>query len=84
MTCPDKETRASAPCPVPPKDRNIMYENRVLGLARIRQLKVTNSSCTIEPSFRGAIKVCFAPYAAEHEDKKSYNPDFRKYSSETA
>ena len=38
MTCPDKETRASKPCPVPPKDRNIMYENRVLGLARIRQV----------------------------------------------
>jgi hypothetical protein len=42
LLCPDG-SRATGPCPVPPADRNIMYENRVLGLARIRMVKAMRS-----------------------------------------
>ena len=33
---------------VPPDDRNMMYENQILGLPRIRMLKVHDSSCAVE------------------------------------
>ena len=35
VKCPDGVV-AKKPCQVPPADRNMMYENRVLGLPRIR------------------------------------------------
>lgn len=37
IKCPDG-TPATQPCEVPASDRNIMYENRMLGLPRIRQV----------------------------------------------
>ena len=38
--------------------RNVMYENRMLGVPRLRQLKVTNTSCldTLLDDFRTAIR----------------------------
>ena len=69
---------------VPPADRNMMYENRILGLPRIRMLKVHDSSCAVEPSFEKAIRKCYASYDQEHEDKETTIPEFRKYSSEGA
>ena len=36
--CPGGEER-TGPCPIAPSDRNILYENRMLGLPRIRQLR---------------------------------------------
>ena len=69
---------------VPPADRNMMYENRILGLPRIRMLKVKDDSCAVEASFEKAIRKCYASYAQEHEDQDTTVPDFRKYSSEGA
>ena len=37
VLCPDGEV-AKKPCKVPPADRNVMYENRILGLPRIRMV----------------------------------------------
>ena len=83
MLCPDGEV-AKKPCRVPPSDRNMMYENRVLGLPRIRMLKVGNKTCDIREDFQKAIRVCFAPYSQGSEDKETRIPSFRKYSSEEA
>lgn len=84
VLCPDG-VRATHPCRVPPSDRNVMYENRMLGLPRIRQLKVTNSSCyPIHKDFVNAIKVCYAPYAEEYEDKEPFLPPYRNLSSDRA
>ena len=52
FSCPGGEDRVG-PCPVVPSDRNILYENRMLGLPRIRQLRVRNDSCQIHPHFQG-------------------------------
>ena len=56
--CPITEELANGPCPVPYTDRNVMYENRMLGVPRMRQLKVTNTSCldTLNPVFASAIR----------------------------
>ena len=37
IRCPDGEV-AKKPCKVPPADRNVMYENRILGLPRMRMV----------------------------------------------
>ena len=59
-------------------DRNMMYENRMLGVPRMRQIKVHETSCDIYEDFKSAIKKCYAPYEEAFEDKKSYIPEHRK------
>ena len=51
-----------------PFNRNVMYENRMLGVPRIRQLRTANNSCPILPDFSKAIKRCHAPYSMAYED----------------
>jgi hypothetical protein len=48
------------------------------------QLKVGNKTCDIPIDFEKAIRVCFAPYEEIKEDKLTYTPTFRKYTSEEA
>ena len=36
---------AKVPCPVGPADRNVMYENRILGLPRLRQVRSIRLIC---------------------------------------
>ena len=50
----------------------IFYENKLLGVPRIRQLKVTNSSCVVHSDFRDDIKQCYAPYSESVEDKQAF------------
>ena len=39
LNCPfSDDLPAAKPCPVEPADRNVMYENRMLGLPRMRQV----------------------------------------------
>ena len=41
LNCPFTDNfPATKPCPVEPADRNVMYENRILGLPRLRQVKL--------------------------------------------
>ncbi|KAM7305363.1 polycystin-2 [Ixodes scapularis] len=50
-------------------DRNILYENRLLGSPRIRQLRVRNDSCNVHPDFKKAITQCYDTYSPHFEDK---------------
>jgi len=45
----------------------IFYENKLLGVPRIRQLKVKNDSCTIHSDFQDQIKTCYDSYAGAIE-----------------
>merc|ERR1719412_3032524 len=83
VVCPMGET-ATAPCLVPPTDRNVMYENRLLGTPRIRQIRVGNSSCNVNENFKKAIRTCFAPYSMNLEDKTPFHREHRKFSAESA
>ncbi|XP_061473220.1 polycystin-2-like protein 2 isoform X2 [Rhineura floridana] len=51
---------------------HIYYENLLLGVPRIRQLKIRNNTCSIYPSFRSFMKVCYGKYLFVHEDKESF------------
>ncbi|XP_077780676.1 polycystin-2-like protein 2 isoform X2 [Podarcis muralis] len=50
----------------------IYYENLLLGVPRIRQLKVRNNTCSIYPSFRAFMKECYGKYQYLHEDRQSF------------
>ncbi|CAJ0558759.1 unnamed protein product, partial [Mesorhabditis spiculigera] len=47
----------------------VYYENKLLGMPRIRMLKVTNDSCTVVDPFSREIKECFASYTEDREDR---------------
>ncbi|XP_076327241.1 polycystin-2-like protein 1 isoform X3 [Tachypleus tridentatus] len=58
--------------PTDMEDRNILYENRLLGPPRIRQLRVRNDSCNVHDDFKKAISQCYAVYSSHIEDKTPF------------
>ncbi|XP_069958832.1 polycystin-2 isoform X1 [Cherax quadricarinatus] len=64
----------TAKTPTSPDDRNILYENRLLGIPRMRQLRVQNSSCTIPDDFQQAIRQCYGVYSPSIEDTEPFGP----------
>ena len=56
-----------------PKDQlgYIYYENKLLGVPRLRQLKVSSNSCVVHDDFKDVIRECYDSYAANLEDKTS-------------
>ncbi|GJQ68934.1 putative calcium ion binding protein [Trypoxylus dichotomus] len=46
-----------------PHDKGILYENKLLGVPRIRQVKVRNNSCSIHPYFKRTFLECFSGYS---------------------
>ena len=49
----------------------IYYENKLLGVPRIRQLKVSSNSCIVHDDFREVIRDCYDSYAPNLEDETS-------------
>lgn len=47
----------------------IYYENKLLGVPRIRQLRVSANSCTVNEEFETFISDCYAMYSEHDEDK---------------
>lgn len=50
----------------------IYYENKLLGVPRIRQLKVHSNSCVVHDDFKSVIRECFDSYLESLEDKGSF------------
>ncbi|XP_001370448.2 polycystin-2 [Monodelphis domestica] len=50
----------------------IYYENLLLGVPRIRQLKVRNGSCSIPPDLREEIKECYDVYSISNEERAPF------------
>ncbi|XP_031221166.1 polycystic kidney disease 2-like 2 protein isoform X2 [Mastomys coucha] len=46
----------------------IYYENILLGVPRVRQLRVRNNTCTVYPAFQSLVSDCYNKYTAESED----------------
>ncbi|NXS62310.1 PK2L2 protein, partial [Brachypteracias leptosomus] len=62
----------------------IHYENLLLGVAQIRQLKVRNDTCSIHPSFQALIGDCYSAYNYRAEDRSDFglkNESEWKYTS---
>ncbi|KAL8186750.1 UNVERIFIED_CONTAM: Polycystic kidney disease 2-like 1 protein [Gekko kuhli] len=50
----------------------IYYENFLLGVPRLRQLKVRNNSCIVHEDFKDDIFGCYDVYSEEKEDKAPF------------
>ncbi|NXN66707.1 PK2L2 protein, partial [Himantopus himantopus] len=51
---------------------HIYYENLLLGVAQIRQLKVHNNTCSIYPYFRTFLEDCYSEYRYRAEDRSEF------------
>ena len=47
-------------------------QNKILGFARMRQVRVRNDSCSIFTAFSRYRTACFGDYTAANEDTKPY------------
>lgn len=84
IPCSPPRNGKRGPCPIDAKDRMIMYSNRLLGVPRMRMLRVTNQSCLIPESFQEAIKVCYDSYDRTIEDEEEFPPSSRQFTSADA
>ncbi|XP_053559279.1 polycystin-2 isoform X2 [Bombina bombina] len=50
----------------------IYYENLLLGVPRLRQLKVKNGSCSVPEDLRDEIKECYDVYSVRNEDTSPF------------
>ncbi|XP_069123530.1 polycystin-2-like isoform X2 [Argopecten irradians] len=61
----------------------IYYENKLLGIPRLRQLKVSSNSCIVHEDFRNTIRNCFDSYSENLEDKTSNTANHPGYTAWT-
>jgi len=52
----------------------ILNENRVLGIPRLRQMRVLSNSCSIPNDFKQEIKSCYADWSSSAEDNQPFGP----------
>ena len=50
----------------------IFFENKLLGVPRLRQLKVRADSCIVHDDFKNEILACYDSYAKSIEDKEPF------------
>ncbi|KAM5298205.1 polycystin-2-like protein 2 [Ctenodactylus gundi] len=51
---------------------HIYYENILIGVPRIRQLKVRNNTCKVYSPFQSLIRECYGKYNSENEDLSDF------------
>ncbi|KAL3275221.1 hypothetical protein HHI36_019990 [Cryptolaemus montrouzieri] len=51
---------------------SVLYENVLLGVPRIRQVRVTEDSCEVHTYFRRLFRLCYGPYNEANEDKSAF------------
>ncbi|XP_038186988.1 polycystic kidney disease 2-like 2 protein isoform X1 [Arvicola amphibius] len=50
----------------------IYYENILLGVPRVRQLRVRNNTCKVYSAFQSLVSDCYDKYTAENEDLSDF------------
>ncbi|PAA70221.1 hypothetical protein BOX15_Mlig009158g1 [Macrostomum lignano] len=56
-----------------PRETNfIYYENKLLGVPRLRQLRVRNNSCNIASNFKDTIPFCYSTYSSSAQSKDPF------------
>ncbi|XP_052011806.1 polycystic kidney disease 2-like 2 protein isoform X2 [Apodemus sylvaticus] len=50
----------------------IYYENILLGVPRVRQLRVRNNTCKVYPAFQSLVSDCYNKYTAKNEDLSDF------------
>ncbi|XP_016325767.1 polycystin-2-like isoform X1 [Sinocyclocheilus anshuiensis] len=71
---------------LPENQSLIYYENLLLGVPRLRQLKVRNESCSVHEDLRDEVYDCYSVYSPATEDKSAFgskNGTAWRYSEES-
>ncbi|MEJ1286366.1 hypothetical protein NN561_017373 [Cricetulus griseus] len=50
----------------------IYYENVLLGVPRVRQLRVRNNTCKVYSAFKSLISDCYGKYTTENEEVSDF------------
>ena len=53
----------------------IFYENRMLGVPRLRQLRIKKNVCAVHQDFRDDIDDCYAEYSTANQDDTAYGDE---------
>ncbi|XP_047108772.1 polycystin-2-like [Schistocerca piceifrons] len=56
------------------QDRKVLNENKVLGVPRLRQLRVRNDSCEVPAIFTRTFSTCYDAYSSAAEEKEPFGP----------
>lgn len=59
---------------LPENQSFIYYENLLLGVPRLRQVKVRNESCSVHKDLRDEVQDCYNMYTPTNEDTTSFGP----------
>uniref|UniRef100_A0A8C6M8C3 Polycystin-2 n=1 Tax=Nothobranchius furzeri TaxID=105023 RepID=A0A8C6M8C3_NOTFU len=59
---------------LPENQSLIYYENLLLGVPRLRQVKVHNESCSIHEDLQDEVRDCYNIYTSSNEDTSSFGP----------
>ncbi|XP_029913859.1 polycystin-2 isoform X2 [Myripristis murdjan] len=59
---------------LPENQSLIYYENLLLGVPRLRQVRVRNESCSIHEDLRDEVQDCYSMYTPSNEDTASFGP----------
>lgn len=59
---------------LPENQSLIYYENLLLGVPRLRQVKVHNDSCSIHEDLRDEVQDCYNMYTPTNEDTRPFGP----------
>nr|XP_046272234.1 polycystin-2 isoform X2 [Scatophagus argus] len=59
---------------LPENQSLIYYENLLLGVPRLRQVKVRNESCSVHEDLRDEVQECYNMYTPANEDTTSFGP----------
>lgn len=52
----------------------VLIENQLLGVPRLRLLRVRNDSCAVHVDFRSFTNVCYSVYSSDREDHSPFGP----------
>ncbi|XP_061130484.1 polycystin-2 [Syngnathus typhle] len=58
----------------PENPTHIFYENLLLGVPRLRQVKVRNESCSVHEDLRDQVRDCYNVYTRANEDTAPFGP----------
>jgi len=50
----------------------VYYENKLMGVPRLRQLRVRNDSCTVPSLFKETIPECYGEWSTKNNDESEY------------
>ncbi|KAK5649664.1 hypothetical protein RI129_000693 [Pyrocoelia pectoralis] len=65
-------------------EKNTLYDNILLGVPRLRQLRVGSSTCTLDPIFKNFTRKCYGHFSSANEDRTTSKENENSYSASTS